>query len=289
MRAARAWRTRTTSLDAGPQAEGTTVNVSSAGAHTVEFWSVDASANVESPRKSASFEVTIPATPPTPVYRLLQQEQRQPLLHDVNGRAGHRAVHAVVDLLARWRGLHGQHPQPRQQRASVPLLQQEERQPLLHGVRDREGHPHRHDVRHLSATTVPPTTSATTKVPGATTVYRFYNKSNGSHFYTASETEKANVLANLSSTYSLDGVAVLPRPVVRVDGFAEEHGRPHGAPVLRFLAWVRALALRTDERTLRRVSRVAHVRCRCWNRQTAGRSTADHQWSPPRRTLGGAA
>ncbi len=41
-----------------------------------------------------------------------------------------------------------------------------------------------------------------------TPLYRFYNKKNGSHFYTASESEKANVrLAKLSGTYSYDGPA----------------------------------------------------------------------------------
>ena len=34
-------------------------------------------------------------------------------------------------------------------------------------------------------------------------VYRFYNKKNGSHFYTASEAEKASVIKNLSAVYSL--------------------------------------------------------------------------------------
>jgi len=38
-------------------------------------------------------------------------------------------------------------------------------------------------------------------------VYRFYNKKNGSHFYTASLSEKNNVIANLSATYSYDGPA----------------------------------------------------------------------------------
>ncbi len=48
---------------------------------------------------------------------------------------------------------------------------------------------------------------AGTAVPGMTPVYRFYNKKNGSHFYTASEAERNNVLSKLSATYSLDGVA----------------------------------------------------------------------------------
>ena len=38
-------------------------------------------------------------------------------------------------------------------------------------------------------------------------VYRFYNKMNGSHFYTANAAEKASVIANLSSTYNYEGVA----------------------------------------------------------------------------------
>ena len=46
-----------------------------------------------------------------------------------------------------------------------------------------------------------------TKASYARTVYRFFNKKNGSHFYTASESEKASVLANLGKTYSLDGAA----------------------------------------------------------------------------------
>ena len=37
-------------------------------------------------------------------------------------------------------------------------------------------------------------------------VYRFYNTRQGVHFYTASEAEKANVQANLASTYNYDGV-----------------------------------------------------------------------------------
>ena len=38
-------------------------------------------------------------------------------------------------------------------------------------------------------------------------IYRFYNKKNGSHFYTASESEKATVIATLGGTYSYDGPA----------------------------------------------------------------------------------
>ncbi|MGB4442338.1 MAG: serine protease, partial [Coriobacteriia bacterium] len=37
-------------------------------------------------------------------------------------------------------------------------------------------------------------------------VYRFYNIRNGSHFYTASATERDNVLANLAGIYTYEGV-----------------------------------------------------------------------------------
>jgi hypothetical protein len=38
-------------------------------------------------------------------------------------------------------------------------------------------------------------------------VYRFYNKKTGTHFYTASETEKYSVLSKMAKTYSYEGVA----------------------------------------------------------------------------------
>lgn len=38
-------------------------------------------------------------------------------------------------------------------------------------------------------------------------VYRFYNKSNGTHFYTASEAERLNVTRKLSATYTYEGPA----------------------------------------------------------------------------------
>jgi hypothetical protein len=40
-----------------------------------------------------------------------------------------------------------------------------------------------------------------------TPLYRFYNKKTGTHFYTASEAEKANVIAKLSGVFAFEGVA----------------------------------------------------------------------------------
>jgi hypothetical protein len=51
-----------------------------------------------------------------------------------------------------------------------------------------------------------------TAVAGATPVYRFYDKVNGSHFYTASEAEKNAVVANLPSIYSLEGIGFYLAP-----------------------------------------------------------------------------
>lgn len=49
----------------------------------------------------------------------------------------------------------------------------------------------------------PTAPAPTTKMP----VYRFYNRVNGSHFYTASATEAGTVMAKLGATYTYEGVA----------------------------------------------------------------------------------
>ena len=46
-----------------------------------------------------------------------------------------------------------------------------------------------------------------TSAPGARTIWRFYNRGNGSHFYTASAAERDNTIALLSSTYAYEGPA----------------------------------------------------------------------------------
>ena len=53
-------------------------------------------------------------------------------------------------------------------------------------------------------------------------LYRFYNFKQGVHFYTASEDEKNNVLATLSSAFRFEGVAYHVSP------------DPAGMPVYRF-------------------------------------------------------
>ena len=50
-------------LDAGTPVDATSVNVSAIGTHTIEFWSVDASNNVEMPHNTAAFTVVANPAP----------------------------------------------------------------------------------------------------------------------------------------------------------------------------------------------------------------------------------
>ena len=47
---------------------------------------------------------------------------------------------------------------------------------------------------------------------GSTTVYRFYNKKNGTHFYNSSAVERDSVVKKLSGTYTLEGAAFYVAP-----------------------------------------------------------------------------
>ncbi len=53
-------------LDGAPPAAGDVVVVAGAGAHTLEFWSVDVAGNVETPHKTAEFAIVSPAVDVTP-------------------------------------------------------------------------------------------------------------------------------------------------------------------------------------------------------------------------------
>ncbi|MEI7814787.1 MAG: hypothetical protein WCJ13_08345 [Coriobacteriia bacterium] len=46
-----------------------------------------------------------------------------------------------------------------------------------------------------------------TPIAGALPVYRFYNKQNGTHFYTSSDAERDNTVSKLSAIYTLEGPA----------------------------------------------------------------------------------
>ena len=135
--------------------------------------------------------------------------ERLALLHRVRGREEQRHRQPLGDLLARRCGLQGQ---PR--RTQRPL----------HRFYNKKNGSHFYTASEAEKNSVIANLSATysydgvaynvsaTQVAGSTPVYRFFNKNNGSHFYTASEAEKNSVLANLSATYALDGVAFYAVP-----------------------------------------------------------------------------
>jgi len=62
-------------------------------------------------------------------------------------------------------------------------------------------------TRQVPVGTDPTTAAPDVDLDSLSPIHRFYNKRNGSHFYTASEAEKESVIANLSAIYALDGVA----------------------------------------------------------------------------------
>ncbi|CAO3357522.1 hypothetical protein [Azospirillum melinis] len=49
--------------------------------------------------------------------------------------------------------------------------------------------------------------SSDTTNPNAKSLYRFFNKTNGTHFYTASEVERDSIIKTSSATYNFEGVA----------------------------------------------------------------------------------
>ncbi len=59
----------------------------------------------------------------------------------------------------------------------------------------------------VTSPTAPPTAPTTTPTPSLMPVYRFYNRVNGSHFYTASAEERDTVIAKWSATYLFEGPA----------------------------------------------------------------------------------
>ena len=198
-------------LDSAAQAEGVTVNIPTAGSHTLEFWSVDASANVESPRKNASFEVTIPATPPTPVYRFYNKEHGS---HFYTASTSERDI--VLSSQSDEYLLEGT-------AYSVNTLNPANNAPLYRFYNKVNG-THFYTASEDEKNNVIATSGkiytydgpaynvSLTPAPSATTVYRFYNRASGTHFYTASPAERDSIIAKLSEAYSLEGVAFYLAP-----------------------------------------------------------------------------
>ena len=197
-------------VDSATQAAGTAFTVSGFGSHTIQFWSVDAKGNTEA-RKTASFEIVERLMPPTPIYRFFNMATGS---HFYTASESERdTVMAMQRSTYRLDGM----------AFSVNSLNPDNNAPLYRFFNKVNGS-HFYTASAAEKARVedefedtysydgPAYNVCSTPVAGAITVWRFYNKTNGSHFYTTSAAEKASVQANLKATYSLDGAAYYLAP-----------------------------------------------------------------------------
>jgi hypothetical protein len=94
-------------LDAGAQAEGTTVSTGALGSHAIEYWSVDAAGNVEAPRHTATFvvaAVTHTVTPSAGIGGAISPTTAQTVAHGsasptftITPSPGYRIADVLVD------------------------------------------------------------------------------------------------------------------------------------------------------------------------------------------------
>jgi hypothetical protein len=198
-------------LDSDPQAEGVTVSTSGIGAHTLQFWSVDNSGNIETPANNASFEVTASATPPVSVHRFYNRRQHS-YFYTSNEGEKERVIEHLSDTYS-YEGVaytinadspYNQSPlyrfYNRGNGSYFYTASETEKNDLAEEMSDT----YTYDGQAYSVSKTP--------VPGSTTVYRFYNRRNGNHFYTADVGEKNRVLSALSGTYVLEGPAFYLAP-----------------------------------------------------------------------------
>ena len=191
---------------------GTTVTTSIIGSHTLTYRSTDVSGNLEADH-TVAFTVVVPTTPTKkpPVYRFYNRKNGT---HFYTASTSERD--SVLNKLSVTYTLDGaaytiNTDNPAN---SAPLYRFFNKSNGSHFYTASEAEKNA-IVANMSATYTldgPAYSVCLSPVSGATTVYRFFNKSNGSHFYTASEAEKDSVLANLSATYTLDGPAFYVAP-----------------------------------------------------------------------------
>ena len=193
----------------GTPGSGTTVSTSSFGHHTLVYWSVDNAGNMEGPH-TVTFAV-IPTPRPVPVYRFYDKKNGS---HFYTASSVEKAN--VLSTLAKTYSLDGV--------AYVVNAASLENDAPLYRFYNKKNGSHFYTASESEKANVLANLSATysydgpaydvclSPVSGSTTVWRFYDKRNGTHFYTADPAEKADVIATRSSTYSLDGPAFYLAP-----------------------------------------------------------------------------
>ena len=198
-------------VDGGAIQEGTGVHVRAAGGHKVEYWSVDRAGNEEIPHHTASFSVLAAPAGMQPVFRFYKKS---------NGTHFYTATGAECDSVVAklWStySLNGV--------AYVINTKSASNSSPLYRFFNKKNGSHFYTVSVAERDRVKSRLAATytyngeayrvcsANVAGSTPVYRFYNAKLGTHFYTASEQEKRNVVLNLSKTYRLEGAAFFVAP-----------------------------------------------------------------------------
>jgi uncharacterized protein YkwD len=194
-------------MDGGTAQQGTTASVATTGTHTAQFWSVDVAGNTEpvDADNTATFSVTAaPAPTPMPVWRFYNVRtgthfytadpaERSRVLGTMQGTYSLDGVAYTVNTsdaansTPLWRfynlrnGTHFYTADPSEKARIIATMDSTYR---LDGA-----------AYNVSSGWV----------PGALTVYRFYDMRTGTHFYTADPAEKGRVQSTMGGVYSLDG------------------------------------------------------------------------------------
>ncbi len=130
----------------------------------LQMYVADGSVVTDDGRRNTEVKM-IPAEVPkntviTRVFRFYNLKNGVALLHGVRGREGQHDREPRRDVQVRRRRLLAQlRARWRQRHAALPLLQHEDRRPLLHRIRSREEQRRRQLERDLPATRASPTTS----------------------------------------------------------------------------------------------------------------------------------
>jgi len=192
----------------GVDGSGTRVDTGVLGAHTLEYWSVDAAGNEELPHNSASFAVI--TSTPSAVWRFYNMRSGT---HFYTASEDEMLrVRAGLSRIYRFEGA-AYHVNTANPSNGTPLYRFYNMRNGAHfytasesemlAVRARLFRTYRFEGEAYRVCAVP---------AGATPVWRFYNARKGGHFYTASESEMQSVRERLSGTYRYEGPAYYLAP-----------------------------------------------------------------------------
>ena len=202
------------SIDGGTAKQGTTASITTIGTHTLRFWSVDVAGNTEVVDSHNTVTFTVAPAPPAapkPVYRFYNV--RAGVHFYTISEAEKANVIATLGAVYRYEG-----PSYSVNTASpyntTPLYRFYNRRTGTHFYTASEAE-RANVIATLGAVYTyegPAYSVCAGAVAGATPVYRFYNRLTGTHFYTASEAERANVTATLGAVYNFEGPAFFLAP-----------------------------------------------------------------------------